>query len=201
MSSTALWYTARAGGLVAFVLLSSSVVLGLLLSARARLEWPRFAVEDVHRYLAILTGVFLAVHVGSIAVDQFVPFGPANLLVPFTASYRPLATGLGVVAAELFVAVAVTNALRGRIPHRLWRRAHYATLVVWAAAGVHGVLAGTDRHEPWMLTLYVSAAAAVAVAGLSRFRPQTAWPSLVAAVPAAAMVVAALASLPQAPAH
>jgi sulfoxide reductase heme-binding subunit YedZ len=201
MSSTAFWYAARAGGLVAYLLLSASVVLGLLLSARARLEWPRFAVEDVHRYLAILTGVFLAVHVGALALDQVVPFGLTSLLVPFTASYRPLATGLGVVAAELFAALAVTNALRGRIPYRLWRRAHYATLAVWLAAGVHGVLAGTDRHEPWMLTLYVSAAATVAVAGLSRFRPQTTWPALVASVPAAAMVVAALASLPQSPAH
>ena len=200
MSST-LWYAARAGGLVGYLLLSCSVVLGFLLSARARLEWPRFAVEDVHRYLAILTGVFLGVHVGAIALDQVVPFGLTNLLVPFTASYRPFATGLGVVAAELLVAVAVTNAVRDRIPYRVWRRAHYATLAVWVLAGAHGVLAGTDRHEPWMLTLYVSAAAAVAVAGLSRFRPETSWPSLVAAVPAAAMVVAALASLPQSPAH
>jgi hypothetical protein len=38
MSSTAFWYAARAGGLVAYLLLSCSVVLGLLLSARARLE-------------------------------------------------------------------------------------------------------------------------------------------------------------------
>jgi sulfoxide reductase heme-binding subunit YedZ len=198
---TAVWYAARAGGLVAYLLLSSSVVLGLLLSARARLEWPRFAVEDVHRYLAILTGVFVAVHVGSLALDHVVPFGLPSLLVPFTASYRPLATGLGVVAAELLAAVAVTNALRRRIPHELWRTAHYATLVVWLAAGVHGVLAGTDRREPWMLTLYVGAAALVAVAGLSRFRPQATWPSLVAAVPATAMIVTALAALPQSSAH
>jgi len=198
---TAVWYAARAGGLVAYLLLSCSVVLGLLLSARARLEWPRFAVEDVHRYLAILTGAFLTVHIGSLALDQVVPFGLSNLLVPFTASYRPFATGLGVVAAELFAAVAVTNALRRRIPHELWRKAHYATLAVWLAASVHGVLAGTDRHEPWMLTLYVGAAASVAVAGLSRFRPQAAWPSLVAAVPATAMIVAALAALPQSSAH
>jgi sulfoxide reductase heme-binding subunit YedZ len=201
VSSTTLWYAARAGGLVAYLLLSCSVVLGLLLSARARLEWPRFAVEDVHRYLAILTGVFLAVHIGSLALDQVVPFGLMNILVPFTASYRPVATGLGVVAAELLAAVAVANALRRRIPHRFWRRAHYATLAVWLAASVHGVLAGTDRHEPWMLTLYVAAAAAVTVAGLGRFRPQAAWPSLVAAVPAAAMVVAVLALLPQSSAH
>jgi sulfoxide reductase heme-binding subunit YedZ len=195
------WYAARAGGLVAYLLLSSSVVLGLLLSARARLEWPRFAIEDVHRYLAILTGVFLAVHVGSLALDRVVPFGASTLLVPFTASYRPFATGLGVVAAELLAAVAVTNALRRRIPRELWRTAHYATPAVWLAASVHGVLAGTDRHEPWMLTLYVGAAASVAVAGLSRFRPHAASPSLVAAVPAAALIVAALAALPQSPAH
>ncbi len=32
------------------------------MSARAKFTWPRFAVEEVHRFLAILTGVFLALH-------------------------------------------------------------------------------------------------------------------------------------------
>ncbi len=130
----------------------------------------------MHRFLAILTGSFLAVHVGGLLLDRVVPFGPVQVLVPFSASYRPFAIGLGVVAAELFVAVAITNALRSRLPHRLWRRAHYATLGVWLAASVHGVLAGTDRGEPWLLGLYVAAAGAVAAAAVARFSPEARWP-------------------------
>ncbi len=201
MSSNAVWYAARAGGLVAYLLLSASVVLGLLMSGRVRLAWPRFAVEDVHRFLAILTGSFLAVHVGGLLLDRVVRFGPTDVLVPFSASYRPFATGLGVVAAELFVAVAVTNALRGRIPHRVWRRAHYVTLGVWLAASVHGVLAGSDRGEPWLLGLYAAAAGAVAAAAVARFSPGARWPAIAVAIPAAAAIVVVLAALPQAPSH
>jgi len=167
--SAVAWYAARAAGTVAYLLLSTSVVLGMALSRRARLVWPKFAVEEVHRFLTILAGAFLVVHVGGVLVDTVVPFSLSQVLVPFTASYRPLATGLGVVALELLVAVAVTNALRARIPYRLWRRAHYATFGVWAAATVHGVLAGTDRGDPWFLALYAGALAAVAATASLRF--------------------------------
>src|SRR5205823_2010859 len=149
--------------------LSTSVVLGMSLSRRGRLVWPKFAVENVHRFLTILTGSFLAVHVGWIRLDSVVPFSLGQVLVPFTASYRPFATGLGVVALELLCAVGVTNALRRRLPYRVWRRAHYASFGVWAAATVHGVLSGTDRAEPWFLALYAGAVAAVLATASLRF--------------------------------
>ena len=83
------------------------------------------------------------------------------MLVPFTASYRPLWTGLGVVAMELLVALAITNRLRHRLPYRVWRRLHYASFAVWLAATAHGVMSGTDRDQAWLRTLYVLAVMAV----------------------------------------
>ena len=163
------WYVARAGGLLAYVLLSTGVVVGLGLAGRTRLPWPKFAVEDVHRFLTILTGAFLTLHVGAILLDDYVPFSLGQVLVPFTADYRPFATGLGVVALELLLAVALTNAVRGRIPYRLWRRAHYLGFGVWGLATVHGLLAGTDRGDGWFLLVYLTAVLAVAVAALFRF--------------------------------
>lgn len=165
------WYAARAGGLVAYVLLSTGSVLGLVLARKESPPWPKFAVEDVHRFLMLLTGAFLAVHVGGILVDDYVPFSLGQVLIPFTADYRPYATGLGVVALELLLAVAVTNAFRKQIPHRVWRRAHYASFGVWAAATIHGILAGTDRQELWFLLLYMGSVAAVAAAAATRFLP------------------------------
>jgi sulfoxide reductase heme-binding subunit YedZ len=162
------WYAARAGGIVAFCLLSASVALGFLLAGRTRFAWPRFAVEELHRTLSLLTGVFLAVHGGSLLVDRVVPFSLAQELVPFTAGYRPFAVGLGVLAADVLAAVAVTNALRRRIPHRVWRRAHYLTIPVWLAATAHLLLAGTDRGEAWLLALVGLAVGTVALCGLHR---------------------------------
>jgi sulfoxide reductase heme-binding subunit YedZ len=191
-----IWYAARAGGILAYLLLSASSVLGLMLARKRTPPRPKFAVEDVHRYLTILTGIFLAVHVGAVLVDDFVPFSLGQTLVPFTADYRPFATGLGVVALELLLAVALTNAVRRRIPRRLWRRAHYLTFGVWASATVHGLLAGTDRHELWFLLLTIGAVSAVAAAGAARFAPDAPDRALAAAA-VATVLAAVLAALPE----
>ena len=160
---TTLWYTARAGGMLGFVLLTASVVLGLTLSGRARLErWPRFAVEDVHRFVGLLASGFVGIHVVGLLVDTYVPFSLSQVLVPFTSSYRPLATGLGVVGMELLAALAIANRYRKRLSYRFWRRTHYLNFAVWSLALVHGIVSGTDSGAPWGVLLYGIAAASVA---------------------------------------
>jgi sulfoxide reductase heme-binding subunit YedZ len=173
MSST-VWYFARSAGIVAYVLVSSSVLLGLLMAGRTRFVWPRFAVEEVHRFLATLAGVFVVLHGGSLLLDSVVPIGLGQLLVPFTSSYRPLAVGLGVCAAELMAAVGISNALRPRIPHRVWRRLHYLTFAVWILSSLHGILAGTDAGDPWFVGIVAGTMSAVAVAAWARLAPHPA---------------------------
>ena len=170
IGSTALtWYVARAGGLVAFSLLTVCVLLGLLLSGRARLAaWPRFALEDVHRFAGLLTGTFIVIHGGALLLDGFMPFSLADLLVPGVAPWRPLATALGVVAAELLVALALANRYRSRLSYRFWRRTHYLNFAVWLLALVHGIAAGSDSDTAWAMAVYIAAAAAVA--GLTVWR-------------------------------
>jgi sulfoxide reductase heme-binding subunit YedZ len=169
MTAGVVWYAARSAGIMAYLLLTSSVVLGLLMSTRAKLAWPRFAVEEVHRFLARLTGVFIVIHGGMLLLDSVVPISLGQALVPFTSPYRPFAVGLGVASAELLGAVAITNALRAELPHRFWRRVHMLTLVVWLGATVHLLLAGTDRSDPWLLGLAASAVTAVGLALAPRF--------------------------------
>jgi sulfoxide reductase heme-binding subunit YedZ len=171
------WYTARSAGIVSYLLLTSSVVLGLLLSTRARLAWPRFAVEEVHRFLAQLTGIFILLHVAALLLDRVVPFSLTQVLVPFTSSYRPFAVALGIVSAELLAAVGLTNLLRDRIPYRHWRRVHSLTLAVWLGSTGHLLLAGTDRAEPWLIGLAASAVAAVGLALAPRLARAAAPPN------------------------
>ncbi len=171
--SPGVWYFARSAGIVAYLLLSSSVLLGVLMSGRAKLSWPRFAVEEVHRFLAILTGVFIVLHGGSLLLDQVVPIGLGQELIPFTSSYRPLAVGLGVCAMELVAAVGISNVLRKRIPYGTWRKVHYLTLPAWLLASLHGVLAGTDRFDPWFAGIAGGSTAAVLMAAYARFSRPT----------------------------
>ena len=167
--SPGVWYFARSAGIVAYLLLSGSVLLGVLMAGRASFTWPKFAVEEVHRFLAILTGVFIVLHGGSLLLDRVVPISLGQELVPFTSPYRPLAVGLGVCAMELVAAVGITNALRKRLPHPTWRRLHYLTLPAWLLASLHGVLAGTDAGDPWFAAIAAGTFAAVAIAAFARF--------------------------------
>src|SRR5438046_1128838 len=111
--------------MLAFALLTASVVLGLALSGRVRLKrWPRFAVEDVHRFVGLLAATFIGIHVAGLLADTYVPFSLSQVLVPFASSYRPLATALGVVALELLAALALANRYRKHLSYRFWRRTH-----------------------------------------------------------------------------
>ena len=166
------WYMARAGGILAFVLLTASVVVGLLLSGRARLRsWPRFALEDVHRFLGVLAGSFILLHGAALLVDGYLPFSLTNLLVPGTAPYRPLAVAAGVISAELLVALALTNRYRKALSHRFWRRAHYLNFGVWLLALLHGITAGTDTGSTWATAMYLTAAGLVGGLTASRIVP------------------------------
>ena len=166
------WVLARASGLLAYALLTASVLAGLVLKARPFGTTPRPAVvTDLHRFLALLGLGALALHGLALLLDTVVPISLGDLLVPGIAPYRPLATGLGVLAAELMLVVYVSFPLRKRIGTRAWRRLHWATYLIFALATVHGLAAGTDSGTTWALGLYGAATGAVLAA--------TAWRILV----------------------
>ena len=169
-SSPAIWYATRASGVAAYVVLSLVVSLGLTLGGKAQSRrWPRFSVEDIHRFGGLLVGSLVGIHVLTIAADSYLPFSLTQLLVPFTSTYRPLWTGLGIAAAEILVALAVTNHYRKRMPYRFWRKAHYLNFAVWAFASLHGLFGGTDRGAIWLAILYAAAVATVVTLLVWRF--------------------------------
>lgn len=187
------WYAARAAGIAAYLLLSFGVVLGLTMAGKTRLRrWPKFAVEDVHRFTGLLVGTFVIIHVVTIAIDAWLPFSVASVIVPFVSRYRPLWVAFGIVAAELLLALAVTNHYRERLSYRFWRRAHYLNFVVWSFATIHGISSGTDRSAPWLLALYALSTAAVAASVVWRFGRRRL--SGRRAIPAIAVAAAALAT-------
>ena len=198
------WYAARAGGVVAYVLLSANVAIGLLMTGKKSMQrWPRFALEDVHRFGGILVGTFLVLHITAVAIDAYLPFSITSLAVPLVASYRPVWTAFGIVAAELLLALAFTNHYRNvTISYRFWRRAHFVNFVVWGAATLHGLGSGTDRSSSWLLGVY--AAAVAAVCGLTTWRVLRRWRPAgallrVAPVAAAVLGVAFIGALARGP--
>ena len=177
MKDPTFWLLARASGLTAYVLLTMSVLAGLTVKTRPFGRALKAATAtDAHRFLSWLALGAIALHGIALTLDKTVRISFAALLVPGLAGYRPLATALGVLAAELAALVIVSFPLRKRIGARTWRRLHWATYGVFAAATVHGLAAGTDTARGWTFLLYVGAVFAVVAATAWRAltaRPQT----------------------------
>src|SRR5437588_12631687 len=128
MTNSVLWYTTRGAGAVTLILLSSVVVLGILSTLRVQSRsWPRFLTSGLHRNLALVTLIFLALHIVTAVVDPYTNLGWAAALIPFSSSYRTLWLGLGVIAFELIAAIIVTSLVRGLIGRRIWRAIHWLT--------------------------------------------------------------------------
>jgi sulfoxide reductase heme-binding subunit YedZ len=171
VNSTLFWYVTRASGIVALVLLTSTMVLGLTTTTRARTRhWPGFARQELHRRVAMLSMVFLAIHVLTSILDTYVDIGWASVLVPFTSSYSRFWVGMGTVAVDLMVAVFVSSLLRARMKPGTWRGLHWLAYGCWPVALAHTFGMGTDAGEPWVITLGASCVLAVGVALFGRLR-------------------------------
>ncbi len=151
------WLLARSSGMLAYLLLTAGVVAGLTLSTRmfGRAIAPA-VITAVHRTLSTLGLGALALHVGMLVLDTKVDVPLVSLVVPGLSEYRPVATGLGVVALELWVLVQLSFPLRKWIGTRAWRRLHHAAFLLWALAAMHGIAAGSDSGTPWAKGIYIA---------------------------------------------
>ncbi|MCC6380991.1 MAG: ferric reductase-like transmembrane domain-containing protein [Dehalococcoidia bacterium] len=166
---TAPWMISRVSGLVAFALLSASVVFGLLQSTKAADGWlSRPFVFAIHQFVSVLSVTFIGLHAGSLLFDGFLQFGPARLLIPFLSLYRPFWVGLGVIAGWLAAIVTASFWMRSRVGQKRWRALHYASFAAYVLALVHGITAGSDTGLAAVQLLYIGSGAAVA--GLLTYR-------------------------------
>lgn len=173
--TTAVWYTIRATGVVALVLLTVTTVLGLLSASRVRTRrWPAFAQGDLHRWASLLALVFLGLHVVTAVVDTYVKVGVLSAVLPFVSPFKTFWTGLGTIALDLLLAVAVSSALRQRIPARTWRGIHWLAYGCWPLALAHALGSGTDAAQLWMDAIAVVCSVAVLGAFLCRIASQRA---------------------------
>jgi sulfoxide reductase heme-binding subunit YedZ len=171
MSDKVLWYTTRGAGAVSLVLLSAVVVLGVLSTLRFQSpSWPRFLTTGLHRNLAVMTVVFLTLHIVTAVVDPFTHLGWLPAVIPFSSYYRTIWLGLGTLAFDLLLAIAITSLLRNYIGHTTWRAIHWLAYASWPIAVIHGFGTGTDAWSAWLLALTGACVLAVVVAVGFRLR-------------------------------
>ena len=164
-----LWYLTRGTGVVALLLLTGSVLLGILNALRWQgRRWPRFAVGDLHRNLTLLSIAFVALHVVTTVADGFAPIGLKDAFVPFVSPYRPIWLGLGTVAFDLLLALVVTSLLRTRVGPKLWRAFHWLAYASWPVAVLHSFGTGSDARLGWLEVLGFGCVGLVSLAVLAR---------------------------------
>lgn len=154
--SHAYWYLARAGGVVAYLLLWLATCWGIMMSSKVIkgvVEVP--VAYALHEYLPILGVVFAALHAVVLLGDSYIDFAPWHLLVPFVGPYKPLWTGLGILALYLSVALIASFYVRKRIGQKTWRALHYTSYLAFLMALLHGVMAGSDSGAAAMRGLYL----------------------------------------------
>ncbi len=168
-TSRVYWFLTRATGAVALVLLTASVVLGLLGAMRvSRPAWPRYAIEAAHRDISLLVLAVLAVHIVTTVLDSFAPIAITAAVIPFISSYRPVWLGLGALSFDLLLAVVITSLARRRLGYARWRLVHWLAYASWPVAVLHGLGTGSDTRLWWMLLLTAACVAAVAGAVAAR---------------------------------
>jgi methionine sulfoxide reductase heme-binding subunit len=153
MSQIDLWYATRATGVVALVLLTATVFLGVMVAGRAKTSLPAFARAEVHRNISVLTLVFLAIHVLTSVLDTYVNIDWLSIVLPFSSSYHRGWLALGAIGVDMFLAVAVSSALRRHIPARAWRALHWLAYLSWPTAISHTLGMGTDAKFTWLQAL------------------------------------------------
>ena len=158
-----LWYATRATGVVALILLTITVVLGIMGTARfATPRWPRVITSGLHRNVALLVVAFVGIHIVTTVLDSYAGIGWISVVVPFSSAYRPLWLSFGTIAFDMLLALVVTSVLRARLGYRTWRIVHWLAYAAWPVALWHGLGTGTDSRLPWLLTLDAAAIAAAA---------------------------------------
>jgi methionine sulfoxide reductase heme-binding subunit len=184
------WLASRSAGVVAYLLLSASVVLGLAMALNLFPPRASALVRTIHERVALVALGALAAHGLLLLGDGFLHPGLGGIVVPFAMSYRPVWTGIGILAGYLTAGLSLTYYARRRLGARRWRAAHRLIPIAWAMAVVHVIGAGSDAGSLWLqVPLALTMAAVITLLGhrlLGGLPARGARPPRRAPVPAAA---------------
>jgi hypothetical protein len=187
---SAYWYLTRGTGVVALLLLTTGLVLGVLTSTRwAAPRWPRFVVSGLHRSVTLFALAFVVVHVLTTILDSYTPIGLKDAIIPFVSHYRPIWVGFGAVAFDLLLALILTSLLRARVGFRAWRYVHWFAYAAWPVALVHAFGTGSDARSGWFGLLALLSVGSVVAAVLWRAIEARTAPGSVRVAGASAAVV------------
>jgi predicted ferric reductase len=167
--TTAFWYASRATGIVALLLLTAVLVLGILVNRQGRLPGlPRFAVSGLHRNISLLAVAFIVVHVLTAVLDTYVSIPVLSGVIPFASGYERFWLALGAISFDLMLAMIITSLVRGRLNRTLWRAIHLLAYLSWPVAFAHSIGSSKDLQHGKLLGVAAICALIVIAAAIWR---------------------------------
>lgn len=179
------WLASRSAAIVAFLLITTAVLLGLLMASKlARRPGLNRKLMKVHEQIALAALVAIGLHGVLLLGDAWLKPGITGITIPFTLEYRPLWTGMGIVAGYLALLLGPTYYWRRKIGTKRWRQIHRTTVVVFVLAVAHSLGSGTDGASTWFRLMVFGSAALVLALVIARYgrraprrRPKKAVPA------------------------
>jgi methionine sulfoxide reductase heme-binding subunit len=157
------WLASRAAGIVGFIALGLVAILGLVSALKLVKPATAARLRPWHERLA-LTGLgCITAHGLLLLGDGWLHPGITGITIPFTMSYRPLWTGLGIIAFYCLAVFALSFYQRKRIGARRWRSAHRFASVAFVLGGLHALMAGTDARSPLLLGIIIGFGAIIVI--------------------------------------
>ena len=166
------WYLTRASGLVAAL----SLIL-LMISGIGQVTGFMFRILDPitswasHRALGLTFAISIIIHIVSILLDKFVHFSIANVLIPFSSSYRPvklfginfgsLYVALGISSFYMAMMITLTSLLWIDKKPKLWKLVHWLSYVVMFEVFLHALNLGTDLAAGFLRWAWIGLAVAI----------------------------------------
>jgi len=166
------WLVSRASGILALVLISIAVLVGLTMSTKL-LRRPGVGriLMRLHESVALIALAAIALHGLALLGDSWLRPGLRGILVPFALGYRPLFTGLGILAGYLTAVLALSYYARRRIGNKRWRKLHRVILLAWLMGVVHTLGAGSDGGALWLRAIVFVPTVPIVFLAVLRFLP------------------------------
>jgi len=163
------WLGSRAAGLVALMLMSFQVVVGLVLSHPTNKSTWRLSrlLFPWHEHAWVFTLAFVIVHGVTIAIDEYANVGWLGALVPGMSAFRTVPVALGTLGLYALLITGLTARVTKLLPAGWWLKLHRLSLGVLALGWAHGILAGTDTFDAALV--YGGSFACVALAAVYRY--------------------------------
>lgn len=162
------WEWIRLLGLLSYFYFSMSIFFGLLRKS-STLKSNKNLYFQLHQMSGWMGFITVIVHLLLLMIDQYEPYTISEIVLPFSANYQALLSGLGTIAFYLFLIVLLTSDIWiNKMNFSLWKKMHFLVLPAWILSLIHGLFIGTDSNQMLIILFYSSTVIVIITALLVR---------------------------------